>query len=88
MKISKPCPVCGQSVSFMAMRRHFSCPHCDARLGSNIRTVEVIALVTLGLITLSLSPDAEELERFLKEMFLALVVAAIGWLFVTIKKRE
>lgn len=86
MKISKPCPVCGQSVSFMAMRRQFSCPHCDARLSSNIRTVEVIALIALGLITLSLSQDAEELAQFLKEMFLALVVAAVGWLFVTIKQ--
>ena len=86
MKISKPCPACGQSVSFMTMRRQFSCPHCDARLSSNIRTVEVMALVTLGLITLSLSPDAEELVRFLMEMFLAFVVAAVGWLFVTIKQ--
>jgi len=45
-----------------------------------------MALVTLGLITLSLSPDAEELVRFLMEMFLAFVVAAVGWLFVTIKQ--
>jgi len=70
----------------MAMRRQFSCPHCDARLSSNIRTVEVIALIALGLITLSLSPDTEELAQFLKEMFLALFIAAVGWLFVTIKQ--
>jgi DNA-directed RNA polymerase subunit RPC12/RpoP len=77
------CPNCGTRISLFKVRSEFRCPSCGGVINSNVRSVEIVTLISVGVVTV-LAPTERfsKLGEFLAYVVIAVVGVAIGTLFL------